>query len=61
MGGPTGKNLKYQGAQVDGQSSSSNAEANGQLRLAANHRRVQDSLDRIIPALEGVKEGGNAP
>jgi len=37
------------------------AEANGQFRLAANHRRVQNSLDRIIPALEGVEEGGHAP
>jgi integrase len=36
------------------------AEANGQFRLAANHHRVQDSLDRIIPALEAVQEGGCA-
>ena len=28
------------------------ADANGQFRLAANLRRVQDSLDQIIPALE---------
>jgi hypothetical protein len=28
------------------------ADANGQFRLAANLRRVQDSLNQIIPALE---------
>ena len=31
------------------------ADANGQFRLAANHRRVQDSLERIIPALEALE------
>ena len=30
------------------------ADANGQQRLAGNLRRVQDSLDRIIPALEAL-------
>ena len=30
------------------------AEANGHFRLADNHRRVQDSLERIIPALEDL-------
>jgi hypothetical protein len=30
------------------------ADANGQFRLAANLRRVQDSLDQIIPALEAL-------
>ena len=30
------------------------AEANGQSRLAANLRQVQDSLERIIPALEAL-------
>lgn len=32
------------------------AEADGRQRLAANHRRVQESLDRIIGALEGLGE-----
>jgi hypothetical protein len=31
------------------------AEANGHFRLATNHRRVLDSLERIIPALEAVR------
>lgn len=31
------------------------ADANGQFRLAANLRRVQDSLDPIIPALEALE------
>jgi integrase len=31
------------------------AEANGHLRLVANHRRVLDSLDQIIPALEAIE------
>ena len=31
------------------------AEADGQFRLAENLRRVQDSLERIIPALEAVQ------
>ncbi|MEJ7800894.1 MAG: tyrosine-type recombinase/integrase [Ilumatobacter sp.] len=31
------------------------AEANGQFRLVDNHRRVQDSLDQIIPALEALE------
>ncbi len=35
------------------------ADANGQFRLADNHRRVQDNLERIIPALEALLEGGN--
>jgi hypothetical protein len=30
------------------------AEANGQARLAASLRQVQDSLERIIPALEAL-------
>ena len=30
------------------------AEANGQTRLAANLRQVQDNLERIIPALEAL-------
>jgi hypothetical protein len=33
------------------------AEANGQSRLAANLRQVQDSLGRIIPALEAIPAG----
>jgi len=33
------------------------ADANGQFRLAANLRRVQDSLDQIIPALEASAAG----
>ena len=32
------------------------ADANGQFRLADNLRRVQDSLDRIIPALEALEQ-----
>ncbi len=36
------------------------AEANGQFRLVANHRRVLDSLERIIPALEDIESGGSA-
>ena len=31
------------------------AEADGQFRLADNFRRVQDSLERIIPALEALQ------
>jgi len=31
------------------------ADASGQFRLAANHRRVLDSLERIIPALEALE------
>ncbi len=34
------------------------AEANGQFRLIANHRRVLNSLERIIPALEAIQEDG---
>ena len=30
------------------------AEANGQTRLAANLRQVQDNLERIIPALQAL-------
>ena len=30
------------------------AEANGQTRLAASLRQVQNSLERIIPALEAI-------
>ena len=30
------------------------AETNGQTRLAANLRQVQDNLERIIPALEAI-------
>jgi len=33
------------------------AEANGQSRLAANLHQVQNSLDRIIPALEAIPAG----
>jgi integrase len=36
------------------------AEANGRFRLLANHRRVLDSLERIIPALEAIEETGSA-
>ena len=36
------------------------ADASGHFRLAANHRRVLDSLERIIPALEAVQEAGHA-
>jgi hypothetical protein len=32
------------------------ADADGRLRLAANHRRVQENLERIIGALEGLGE-----
>jgi len=28
--------------------------------LLANHRRVLDNLERIIPALEAIEEAGNA-
>ena len=31
------------------------ADANGQFRLVGNLRRVQDSLDQIIPALEALE------
>ena len=34
------------------------ADANGQQRLAENLRRVQASLDQIIPALEALKSDG---
>ncbi|HZT64219.1 MAG TPA: tyrosine-type recombinase/integrase [Acidimicrobiales bacterium] len=34
------------------------AEADGQFRLADNLRRVQDSLERIIPALVAIQDGG---
>jgi hypothetical protein len=34
------------------------AGANGQRRLAENLRRVQASLDQIIPALEALKSDG---
>ena len=34
------------------------ADANGQLRLAENLRRVQANLERIIPALEALQDGG---
>ena len=33
------------------------ADANGQLRLAQNLRRVQSNLERIIPALEALQDG----
>ena len=36
------------------------ADANGQFRLAGNLRRVQDSLDQIIPALESFDDNGTA-
>jgi site-specific recombinase XerD len=32
------------------------AEAHGRQRLVDNHRRVQDSLERIIPALQAVQQ-----
>jgi hypothetical protein len=35
------------------------ADANGQQRLAENLRRVQASLDQIIPALEELKSDGS--
>jgi integrase len=35
------------------------AEANGQFRLVANHRRVQQNLERIIVALGALEDGGN--
>ena len=35
------------------------ADANGQFRLAGNLRRVQDSLDQIIPALESFDDNGD--
>jgi integrase len=34
------------------------AESDGRSRLAANLRRVQDSLDAVIPALEALQPGG---
>jgi hypothetical protein len=34
------------------------AGAKGQQRLAENLRRVQDSLDRIIPALQALENDG---
>jgi hypothetical protein len=34
------------------------ADAKGQLRLAENLRRVQASLDQIIPALETLQHDG---
>lgn len=36
------------------------AEAKGQARLAENLRRVQDSLERIIPALEALDDGSSS-
>ena len=36
------------------------ADANGQLRLAGNLRRVQANLDRIIPALQALGNDGPA-
>jgi integrase len=36
------------------------AEANGQFRLLANHRRVLENLERIIPALDALAEAGGA-
>ena len=35
------------------------ADANGQQRLAQNLRRVQANLERIIPALEALQDGGD--
>jgi len=35
------------------------ADANGQQRLTENLRRVQDSLDRIIPALQALQDDGH--
>jgi hypothetical protein len=34
------------------------ADANGQLRLAQNLRRVQANLERIIPALQALQDDG---
>ena len=31
------------------------ADSNGQSRLAANHRKVAENLERIIPALEAIR------
>jgi integrase len=36
------------------------AEANGHQRLAANHRQVQENLQRIIPALETLQNADKA-
>jgi integrase len=36
------------------------AEADGRFQLVANLQRVQDSLDAIIPALEGIEEQGGS-
>ena len=36
------------------------AEANGQFRLAANHRRVLESLEKIVPALEAIEKTNDA-
>lgn len=36
------------------------AEANGQFRLLANHRRVLENLEKIIPALEAIGDGARA-
>ena len=36
------------------------ADANGQLRLGENLRRVQANLERIIPALEALHDEGRA-
>ncbi len=36
------------------------ADADGHFRLAANHRRVLDSLEHIIPALEALQGGDDA-
>jgi hypothetical protein len=36
------------------------ADANGQQRLSGNLRRVQDNLERIIPALEALQQDGSA-
>jgi hypothetical protein len=32
----------------------------GRQRLAANHRRVLESLERIIPALEDLERAGES-
>jgi integrase/recombinase XerD len=34
------------------------AEANGQFRLVENLRQVHDSLERFLPALEAIEDGG---
>ncbi len=37
------------------------AEANGQFRVVANHRRVSENLERVIAALDVIAEEGPYP